>query len=120
MSHDIFKPSNLIGCLENKTADSAQTRKRAIVTRPCPSPERRSLGTRLKAGGSLQGTTGARAVMYIISRNIKWSGVDGHCSVLARMSLPTRRAGISLFSLGARPFSVVACAYAGEGSGTEL
>ena len=36
MSHDIFKPSNLIGCLENKTADSAQTRKRAIVTRPFP------------------------------------------------------------------------------------
>ena len=32
MSHDIFKPSNLIGCLENETADSAQTRKRAIVS----------------------------------------------------------------------------------------
>ena len=36
MSHDIFKPSNLIGCLENKTADSAQTRKRAIATDPFP------------------------------------------------------------------------------------
>ena len=47
MSHDIFKPSNLIGCLENKTADSAQTRKRAIVTRPFPSPGGRGLGTRL-------------------------------------------------------------------------
>ena len=48
MSHDIFKPSNLIGCLENKTADSAQTRKRAIVTRPFPSPGGRGLGTRLR------------------------------------------------------------------------
>ena len=47
MSHDIFKPSNLIGCLENKTADSAQTRKCAIVTRPFPSPGGRGLGTRL-------------------------------------------------------------------------
>ena len=47
MSHDIFKPSNLIGCFENKTADSAQTRKRAIVTRPFPSPGGRGLGTRL-------------------------------------------------------------------------
>ena len=47
MSHDIFKPSNLIGCLENKTADWAQTRKRAIVTRPFPSPGGRGLGTRL-------------------------------------------------------------------------
>ena len=47
MSHDIFKPSNLIGCLENKIADSAQTRKRAIVTRPFPSPGGRGLGTRL-------------------------------------------------------------------------
>ena len=47
MSHDIFKPSNLIGCLENKTADSAQTRKRAIVTGPFPSPGGRGLGTRL-------------------------------------------------------------------------
>ena len=49
MSHDIFKPSNLIGCLENKTADSAQTRKRAIVTRPFPSPGGRGLGTRLES-----------------------------------------------------------------------
>ena len=48
MSHDIFKPSNLIGCLENKTADSTQTRKRAIVTRPFPSPGGRGLGTRLR------------------------------------------------------------------------
>ena len=46
MSHDIIKPSNLIGCLENKTADSAQRRKRAIVTRPFPSPGGRGLGTR--------------------------------------------------------------------------
>ena len=51
MSHDIFKPSNLIGCLENKTADSAQTRKRAIVTRPFPSPGGRGLGTRLRGVG---------------------------------------------------------------------
>ena len=51
MSHDIFKPSNLIGCLENKTADSAQTRKRAIVTRPFPSPGGRGLGTRLTCVG---------------------------------------------------------------------
>ena len=42
MSHDIFKPSILIGCLENNTADSAQTTKRAIVTRPFPSPWRAS------------------------------------------------------------------------------
>ena len=47
MSHDIFKPSNLIGCLENKTADLAQTRKCAIVTRPFPSPGGQGLGTRL-------------------------------------------------------------------------
>ena len=47
MSHDMFKPSNLIGCLENKTADSAQTRKRAIVTRPFPSTGGQGLGTRL-------------------------------------------------------------------------
>ena len=47
MSHDnIFKTSNLIGCLENKTADSAQTRKRAI-TRPFPSLGGRGLDTRL-------------------------------------------------------------------------
>ena len=51
MSHDIFKPSNLIGCLENKTADSAQTRKRAIVTRLFPSPGGRGLGTRLRNPG---------------------------------------------------------------------
>ena len=47
MSHDIFKPSNLIGCLKSKTADLAQSRKRAIVTRPFPSLGGRGLGTRV-------------------------------------------------------------------------
>ena len=50
MSHDIFKPSNLIGCLENKSADLALTIKCAIITTPFPSLGGRGLGMRLKGG----------------------------------------------------------------------
>ena len=47
LSHDKSKTCNLIGLREFKTADSAHTRNRAIVTRPFSLAEGWGLGTRL-------------------------------------------------------------------------
>ena len=51
LSHDKSKTCNLIGLREFKTADSAHTRNRAIVTRPFSLAEGWGLGTRLHAHG---------------------------------------------------------------------
>ena len=78
MSHDIFKPSNLIGCLENKTADSAQTRKRAIVTRPFPSPGGRGLGTRLP--DAVQGESVCESCItlrLLVTKHVEHTGKHG-------------------------------------------
>ena len=55
LSHDKSKTCNLIGLREFKTADSAHTRNRAIVTRPFSLAEGWGLETRLVKNDNIPG-----------------------------------------------------------------